>query len=155
MFFWRSYKNRDVSANLKTDSNKNLARSHFFNISFNTTNFRRTTTAHKIVWDYLCTHETECTHSQVPNLPCSNKHLAIVLKNWIKWAIKLSMKNRIHFSNSFINLEVFCERLTVFVFFVSPIMNFCSGSKEMFQLSTYIIPLDAIPHHRHTQIMKA
>ena len=39
----------EVLANLKTDSNKNLARSHFFNIHFNTTDFKRTTTPHKIL----------------------------------------------------------------------------------------------------------
>ena len=33
-------------------------------------------------------------------------------------------------------------------------MNCYSRSKEMFQFSTSIIPLDAISHHIHTQIMK-
>ena len=36
--FLRSHENRHVLANLKTLSNKNVARSHFFNKSFNTTN---------------------------------------------------------------------------------------------------------------------
>ena len=49
IYFLRSYENKEVLANLKTDSNKNLAPSHFFNISLNTNNFRRTATAHKIV----------------------------------------------------------------------------------------------------------
>ena len=40
-------------------------------------------------------------------------------------------------------------------FFVSTIMNSYSTSKEMFQFSTYIIPLDEISYHKHTQIMKA
>ena len=48
-YFLRSYENREVLAKLKTDSNKNLARSHFFDIRLNTNNFRRTTTSHKIV----------------------------------------------------------------------------------------------------------
>ena len=42
----------EVFANLKTDSIKNLACSHFFNISVNTTNFRTSTTAHKILGDF-------------------------------------------------------------------------------------------------------
>ena len=33
LYFLRSYENREVLANLKTDLNKNLAPSHFFNIS--------------------------------------------------------------------------------------------------------------------------
>ena len=53
IYFSRSYENRKVLGNLKTDSNKNLVRSHFFNISFNTTNFRLTTTTHKILQDLL------------------------------------------------------------------------------------------------------
>ena len=51
IYFLRSYENRELLANLKTDSNKNLARSHFFNISLNTNNFRRTPTPHKIFSD--------------------------------------------------------------------------------------------------------
>ena len=49
----RSYENREVLAYLKTDSNKKLACSHFFNVSFNTTNFRRTATAYKILTDFF------------------------------------------------------------------------------------------------------
>ena len=37
-YFLKSYENREVLAKLKTDSNKNLARSQFFNIP----DFRRT-----------------------------------------------------------------------------------------------------------------
>ena len=37
----------EVLANLDTDSNKNLACSHVFNVSFNTTNLVRTTTLSK------------------------------------------------------------------------------------------------------------
>ena len=48
-YFLKSYENREVLAKLKTDSNKNLARSHFFDIRLNINNFRRTTTPHKIV----------------------------------------------------------------------------------------------------------
>ena len=33
-------------------------------------------------------------------------------------------------------------------------MNSFSRSKEMFQFSTYIIPLDEVSHHKHAQIMK-
>ena len=33
IYFLRSYENRKVLANLKTDSDKNLARSHFLKIS--------------------------------------------------------------------------------------------------------------------------
>ena len=44
------------------------------------------------------------TYSLVPNLPCKNKNLAITLKYWTKSAIKLSMKHRLHFSNSFISI---------------------------------------------------
>ena len=40
-------------ANLKTDLNKNPAHSHFFIISFNTTNFRRTKTSDKTPWDFF------------------------------------------------------------------------------------------------------
>ena len=29
-------------------------------------------------------------------------------------------------------------------------INSCSRSKEMFQFSTYIMSLDEIPHHKHT-----
>ena len=47
-YIFRSYANREVLANLKTHSNKNVARSHLFNIRFNTTNFRRTTTPHEM-----------------------------------------------------------------------------------------------------------
>ena len=42
-----------------------------------------------------------------------------------------------------------------FLFFLNPIMNSYCRSKKMFQFSTYLIPLDEIPHHRHTEIMKA
>ena len=35
-------------------------------------------------------------------------------------------------------------------FFVSPIVNSCSRSKEMFQFSTYIMPLDEVSHHKYT-----
>ena len=44
--------------------------------------------------------EIECTHSLVPNLPCRNINLARAIKNGIKSAIKLSVKDRIHFPNS-------------------------------------------------------
>ena len=54
---------------------------------------------------------TECTQSLVPNLSCINRNLDIALINWMKSAIKLSMKDRIHFSNSFVSLKVFYERL--------------------------------------------
>ena len=43
----------EVSANLRTDSNKNLARSHFFNIRFNTANVRITKTPHKILTTFF------------------------------------------------------------------------------------------------------
>ena len=33
-------------------------------------------------------------------------------------------------------------------------MNSYSRFKEMLQFFTYIIPIDVIPHHRHTQIIK-
>ena len=36
----------------------------------------------------------------MPNLPCRNKNLAIAIKDSVKSAIKLSMKDRIHFPNS-------------------------------------------------------
>ena len=49
----------------------------------------------------------ECTHILVPNLPSRNKNLTI--ENLIKSAIKLFMKDEIHFSNLFISLKVFCE----------------------------------------------
>ena len=45
----------------------------------------------------------------VPNLPCRNKKLAIALRNWIKLAIKLSMKDGIHLLNLFVSLKVFCK----------------------------------------------
>ena len=48
-----SYENREDLANLKTDFNKNLADTDFFNISLNTTNFRRTTSSHKKLWDFF------------------------------------------------------------------------------------------------------
>ena len=51
----------------------------------------------------------ECTHILVPNLPSRNKNLTI--ENSIKSAIKLFMKDEIHFSNLFISLKVFCEGL--------------------------------------------
>ena len=50
--------------------------------------------------EILVKSQIESTHSLVPNLPCRNKNLAIAIKNWIKSAIKLSMKDRIHFPNS-------------------------------------------------------
>ena len=34
-------------------------------------------------------------------------------------------------------------------------MNSYSRSKKMFRFPTFMISLDAIPHHRDTQIMKA
>ena len=57
-------------ANLKPDSNKNLARFHFFNISLNTANFARTTIPHKILLDFFyllvkfpfASSETELDH---------------------------------------------------------------------------------------------
>ena len=49
----RSYENKEVLANLKTNSKNNVACSHFFNIGLNTINFRRITTPHKILWDFL------------------------------------------------------------------------------------------------------
>ena len=53
-------------------------------------------------------YKTECTHSLVLSLPCRNKNSAIVLENWIKSAIKHSMKV-LHFSNSFISLKPSCK----------------------------------------------
>ena len=44
-------------------------------------------------------------------IPCRNKNLASALENWIKLVVKLSMKDRTHFSNSFTSLKVFCEGL--------------------------------------------
>ena len=52
IYFLRSYENREVLAKLKTDFNKNLAYTDFFNISLNTTNFRRTTLPHNKLWDF-------------------------------------------------------------------------------------------------------
>ena len=52
-YFLRFFEHREVLANLKTDLNKNPARNHFFNIGFNTTNFRRITTPHKRLSDFL------------------------------------------------------------------------------------------------------
>ena len=51
-------------------------------------------------------------HSVLPNLPCRNKNLALALENWINSAVKLSMIDKIHFSNLFISLKVFCEGLS-------------------------------------------
>ena len=45
--------------------------------------------------------------------------------------------------------------LNIFCIFLSLLIKAYSRSKKMFQLLTYIIPLDAIQYHRHTQIMKA
>ena len=45
--------------------------------------------------------------------------------------------------------------LNIFCIFLSLLIKVYSRSKKMFQLLTYIIPLDAIQHHRHSQIMKA
>ena len=53
IYFLRSYESRKVLENLKTDFNKNLAYTNFFSISLNTTNFRRTTTPHKKLWDFF------------------------------------------------------------------------------------------------------
>ena len=47
IYFLRCYENREVLTNLKTDFNKNLAYTDFFNISLNTINFRRTTSPYK------------------------------------------------------------------------------------------------------------
>ena len=49
IYFLRPYENREVLGNLKPDSNKNLACSHFFNISLNINIFRRTATPNKLV----------------------------------------------------------------------------------------------------------
>ena len=53
IYFLRSYESRKVLENLKTDFNKNLAYTNFFSISLNSTNFRRTTTPHKKLWDFF------------------------------------------------------------------------------------------------------
>ena len=56
-------------------------------------------------------HEIECTHTLVPSLPCRNTNLEIISENSIKSAIRLPMKDGIHFSNLYISLKVFCEGL--------------------------------------------
>ena len=43
------------------------------------------------------------------NLTFGNKNLTIMLENLIKSVTKLFMKDRVHFSNSFISLKVCCE----------------------------------------------
>ena len=40
-----------------------------------------------------------------------------------------------------------------FSFFLSPIMNSYSRWKEMLQFSTFIVSLDAIPHHRRSRCL--
>ena len=55
MVYLKSYEKRKALVDLKADSNKNLAYSHFFNLSFNATNIRRTTMTHKIARDsFIC-----------------------------------------------------------------------------------------------------
>ena len=53
--FLRPYEKKEVLVNLKIHLVKNLARSHFFNISFNSAIFKRTAIPHKILWDlFIC-----------------------------------------------------------------------------------------------------